>query len=629
DDKSKEDDDEEEVIHTPYYLENFRTILKTVLEDKDNLKLYSQQDMVTITNFHELSDESQKLYVRLFGRKWAWLAASRIKYPEIAEDLSPIIKELTVTGFLLTDSELTELEPTLNLLPASDIKSLAKTYHLNVSLGKKELIPLLVKKSKQNTIGSMFKVAGHNAQNIMLKRAKKMLGGCLRLTDEPRKVFIRTLMLFSLTDTILDEDMANGQATQLLRMLYVVATCSILSSFRMLQVNIGAVVYPTYTVNKQTHIFPDREALLTFSEASMLDAELWSKLERNNWKAAYDVADKSLPMFLRPYTPAGVYMRILNQGVEVLQRRKEYSEAVCLLERLLGQETYCTDYRGHWWERLALNYDAHLKNLEKALKASENGLKDKHVRVGRRLALYLRAEKICTAPKSKFLTRMKRIPNLSVEEAPKVYIDGTVLSDNVPGQKYKFMIADPEGDSDDITFCGVEQLVLEHYKHNGYPEVQYQTHPLDMYSEAFYHRRKADIDRQIDIIRKSSFKELCDLVSKVWEKNFNVLCIGINWELFKDLDHLQGLIKCFGGQRLASLLQRYAQDPRHTRSGFPDLTLWNPKEGTLKISEVKGPGDRLSHKQILWLDYLIQSGVDAEVCHVKGKPAFYTIYQNL
>ena len=32
------------------------------------------------------------------------------------------------------------------------------------------------------------------------------------------------------------------------------------------------------------------------------------------------------------------------------------------------------------------------------------------------------------------------------------------------------MIADPEGDTDDITFCGVEQLAMEHYKENGYPE---------------------------------------------------------------------------------------------------------------------------------------------------------------
>ena len=34
--------------------------------------------------------------------------------------------------------------------------------------------------------------------------------------------------------------------------------------------------------------------------------------------------------------------------------------------------------------------------------------------------------------------------------------------------------------------------------------------------------------------------------------------------------------------------------------------------------EVKGPGDRLSTKQILWLDYLLQLGVSAEVCHVQG-----------
>ena len=44
----------------------------------------------------------------------------------------------------------------------------------------------------------------------------------------------------------------------------------------------------------------------------------------------------------------------------------------------------------------------------------------------------------------------------------------------------------------------------------------------------------------------------------------------------------------------------------------------------IQISEVKGPGDRLSHKQMMWLDYLLKLGVDAEVCHVKrefGHPA--------
>lgn len=31
-------------------------------------------------------------------------------------------------------------------------------------------------------------------------------------------------------------------------------------------------------------------------------------------------------------------------------------------------------------------------------------------------------------------------------------------------------MADPDGDTDKLTFCGVEELVMEHYKNNGYPE---------------------------------------------------------------------------------------------------------------------------------------------------------------
>lgn len=51
-----------------------------------------------------------------------------------------------------------------------------------------------------------------------------------------------------------------------------------------------------------------------------------------------------------------------------------------------------------------------------------------------------------------------------------VCIEGTVLSDNMPGMRYKFIMADPDGDEDKLTFCGVEELVMEHYKNNGYPE---------------------------------------------------------------------------------------------------------------------------------------------------------------
>ena len=36
-----------------------------------------------------------------------------------------------------------------------------------------------------------------------------------------------------------------------------------------------------------------------------------------------------------------------------------------------------------------------------------------------------------------------------------------------------------------------------------------------------------------------------------------------------------------------------------------------------KLVEVKGPGDRLSDRQVAWLSRLVRWGVDAEVCYVE------------
>lgn len=36
----------------------------------------------------------------------------------------------------------------------------------------------------------------------------------------------------------------------------------------------------------------------------------------------------------------------------------------------------------------------------------------------------------------------------------------------------------------------------------------------------------------------------------------------------------------------------------------------------LQVVEVKGPNDRLSHKQMVWLHELKNMGAEAEVCHV-------------
>lgn len=56
---------------------------------------------------------------------------------------------------------------------------------------------------------------------------------------------------------------------------------------------------------------------------------------------------------------------------------------------------------------------------------------------------------------------------------------------------------------------------------------------------------------------------------------------------------------------------------RFTRSGFPDLLVWNKESKRIKAVEVKGPSDSLSSKQTLWIHYMNECGLSAETCYVK------------
>ncbi|XP_071115820.1 fanconi-associated nuclease 1-like [Haliotis cracherodii] len=655
-DKGDTDDKGEVKYRVPYYLDNFRTVLTAVLADEDNCRLLDEADNKCIEIFHTLSESGQKLYVRLFSRKLSWLPVGKISYPEIGNDLTDVLQELVDAGMAMTESDLVDLEQTLKVMSAGDLKTLAKSFHINGSgLTKPQTCDALLKKSKQSTVTSMFGGGGKGSGAAMLARAKKLLGRSFRLLDGPRRVFVRLLMLFSVIHSWLEEDQGSGGQTQL---------------YQMLLVNMGKVVYPQFTVNKRTALIRDREGLLRFERAMQCDNDLSGCVEKNNWTGAYSFYleakddfqalmkdtqlvsfDNSLPSYLRSCTAGSVLTKVLNQGIEIVQRRKDYPAAVALLEELLGQDVYCADYRGYWWERLALNLEVHLKKAQEALKAICKGLADPAVKVGHRLALYQRAEKLCTGPNSKYKHRMKEFSHDEVLEAPKQILEGRVLPHSIPGLKYSFMTEDSyiNGNSEDVTVCAVEELVLSHYKNHGYPEglhaegsiisnlfnlyfwdalfmdvpdafhSPYQTQPLDFHSSSFYSRRQDAIDTRLQELEEATEEALHEMMAATWDAHNGEMCAGLNWERFKSLEHAQGLVSCIGGKVLAGMMRRYAMEPRHTRSGFPDLTLWNPDTKTFKICEVKGPGDRLSHKQMLWLDALLKLGVDAEVCYVKGK----------
>ena len=203
-------------------------------------------------------------------------------------------------------------------------------------------------------------------------------------------------------------------------------------------------------------------------------------------------------------------------------------------------------------------------------------------------------------------------------------------------------------DGGDVTLCSVEELALQHYKENGYTDglhgegstlwtvvgllfwdiiyqsdvadvflSPFQALPLDFDSLDFYKSRKDVIEQRLDSLRQWTTNELVKWITNVWNENYGQTSLVL-WERFNSVEHIEGLIRCIPHDTLAAISQRLLQNYRHYRSGFPDLTIWNPEEKIWRIVEVKGPNDRLSHKQTLWLDFLVSLGVEAEVCHVQG-----------
>ncbi|XP_011946708.1 PREDICTED: fanconi-associated nuclease 1 isoform X4 [Cercocebus atys] len=590
----------------PYYLRSFLVVLKTVLENEDDMMLFDEQEKGIVTQFYQLSVTGQKLYVRLFQRKLSWIKMTKLEYEEIASDLTPVIEELKNAGFLQTESELQELSEVLELLSAPELKSLAKTFHLvNPNGQKQQLVDAFLKLAKQRSVCTW----GKNKPGIgavILKRAKALAGQSIRICKGPRAVFSRILLLFSLTDSMEDEDAACGGQGQLSTVLLV---------------NLGRMEFPTYTINRKTQIFQDRDDLIRCHE--------------------------DLPLFLRCFTVGWIYTRILSLFVEILQRLHMYEEAVRELESLLSQRIYCPDSRGRWWDRLALNLHQHLKRLEPTIKCITEGLADPEVRTGHRLSLYQRAVRLRESPSCKKFRRLfQQLPEMAVQDVKHVTITGRLCPQRGMGKSVFVMEAGEAADPTTV-LCSVEELALAHYRRSGFdqgihgegstfstlcglllwdiifmdgiPDVfrnACQAFPLDLCTDSFFASRRPALEARLQLIHDAPAESLRAWVAATWQEQEGRVASLVSWDRFTSLQQAQDLVSCLGGPVLSGVCRRLAADFRHCRGGLPDLVVWNSQSHRFKLVEVKGPNDRLSHKQMIWLAELQKLGAEVEVCHV-------------
>ncbi|CAN4090736.1 unnamed protein product [Withania somnifera] len=610
------------------YQHNLLLLLKEVL--KINAHLFTEDEKTLLEAFLSLSDDSQRLFARLYARKGPWFRMASISYAEIC-DYEEAVKGLSevecVTLFESIDKlQIDDLKEVLNVLNVGELRDLVCS--LNKSHKK------LVKKSdygtrKQDYIARVICAYEGGLCPNLPNMIQGKIGSCIRISELAESVFWRAERLFFL----------NGEQD--------------LSSF--LLVDLGIVKYPAYNCIFTDQIFPDRSDLLSYEEAIEVAQVMDESLDENNNElvsrcieiSAGHVSSSveedrssrsgSMAAFLSCFSASWVYSKVILLGVSFLEHERRYKDAIDLLKLLLVK--FKSDRRrGYWILRLSIDLE-HVGCLDESLEVAEKGLLDPWVRAGSIVALQRRVLRLGKPPRRWKTPIFSDSLNRKIVE---VHVQGRPVNCKT-GMKSVFYGEDGER-------CGVEELALEYYAGEGgcwhgvhtesgiwltifgllmwdvvfadVPNVfrtKFQTAPLDLETDSFYEVRRGRIEALLDKIEHGMSEELLIMS---WESHVGTACSGVNWDKHS-LSELRAAVTCIGGPCLASLCRNLAQDYRSWSSGMPDLLLWrfhDDYRGEAKLVEVKGPRDRLSEQQLAWLFFLMDCGFSVEVCKVNHTP---------
>ncbi|XP_018447768.1 fanconi-associated nuclease 1 homolog [Raphanus sativus] len=602
----------EHQMQTTRYQLNFNVLVQEVLRSCSHL--FTDDEKAFLESFPSLSEDSQRLFIRLYTRKGPWFRLSNISYSEVSDSLQAL-KDLTVRGFMtsvedandLSYQMMKEITELLNVTELRDILSMNKVH--SRSSRKRDLI---------NSLCSYYNDGTRmNIGTMILERT----GLCAKISSTAETLIWRVERLFFL----------NGEQD--------------LSSFVLL--DLGIIKYPTYKCIDSEQIFSDRTKLLAYEEAievaQLMDESLDSEdsgtvlncIRIAETRITSSSSEPALLAAFNCFTAPWVYSKMVLLGVSFLENQKRYNQAVHLLRRLLSSFS-CDGRRGYWTVRLSTDLE-HMGRPNESLSVAEQGLLDPWVRAGSRIALQRRILRLAKPPRR---WKTPTFPNLNDNKIPEVTIQGRSLNCEV-GMKNRFYGEDGEQ-------CGVEKLALQYYNGKGggwqgmhtessiwltifgllmwdilfsdVPGVfqtRFQTAPLDLDTESFYLTRKEAIESQLEKVANGMAEEIL-IIS--YETHRGTACRGVAWERFS-LEELRAAVACVGGKCVASLCRYLAQDYRSWCSGMPDLLLWrfkeNGYEGEAKLVEVKSEKDRLSEQQRAWLLLLMDSGFHVEICKVR------------
>ncbi|RKF63083.1 Fanconi-associated nuclease 1-like protein [Erysiphe neolycopersici] len=638
-------------------------------------------------------------------------------------------EEVTELGpsFTFADSsteKITTLEEALSLLSLEELKIISKDAKVG-GKNKSEIYKALCKTSKcQSSLGwknmktgtssnewdnqsDSDTICSHELDNTIpdrrpdqyfYQKALKLVGPCIRLSLPTLKVFERVHLVFYRSTEWTEK-----------------------SFITMILARISRRNFPHYIISRSANIFENRSDLLEYETALQMQFNVdqllietarnrsnqgerfkkilaivdqvyprWKilvekeKNQANQWsdKITSSNNDNLLPdisgeaSYLRRFSPAWVYTRILHKGLYVLGRLKQYEREYDIISELLNQTFFHPARRGPWYKRKALLEEHYMYQFSRsppptdaesqkkhwkriALSTCEKGLQDNdchqvfHYDLQKRICKLEKQIKIAKREKHDFAHVLLCKPiDVWIEGIQVVKENSTAnsaISNNdhlgeirSKGRNTKTIwIDEVEGGGE----CSVEAMCLSSYRTRGYKgfhaeggilltlfaylfydilflyvpnvfQTAYQTCPLDLFSDNFYPSRVSEINHRLVAIENGAAPQLIQTVDQR-ERHKRTCVVGLNWD-YATQDLLE-LVGCVNPCALAMICRVLAQEYRIRRGGLPDLIMWHVAKREVIFAEVKSVNDRLSETQRLWIHVLTSAGLKVELCHAVAK----------
>ncbi|KAH8423621.1 fanconi-associated nuclease 1 [Aspergillus melleus] len=684
------------------YVDAFNLALETVLDEEAHL--FDEPEMEVFNQWRALSYESQYLYVRLFLRKTsAWHRINRLGYHSDISDVSHVIDDLQQCRSLPPSSvsagenpagiecpdemglgrefrfadkteEITTLEEASSLLLLEELKNFAKEAKVQ-GKSKKELLAALRRASQRQTgLDWNSDRQPVNRDAHFVQKILDYTGDCIRLASGPRALFERVHLVFYKSTEWTEKSLST-----------------------IILAKISRRNFPEYVVCRSNSIFPSRDFLLEFELALRTQFQVdnllefsgtptketleqvrdlaynvhprWKFLlehERRKEETIYECGEGA---YLRRFSPAWVYTRIIHKGLHPLGRFKEHKEEHRVLSELLDQRLFHAARRGAWYQRKALleehymwaltpyegrSEDAQRKHWRRhALRTCEAGLEDPdchliyHYDLQKRITKLEKALRVVKREQHEFNHVQLVKPEERTIEGVRIEPEDLPPRNNTPSHDDSSKRGRPTIwlDERDGGECRVESMCLNWYRSQGWKgyhseggilktlfgylfydilftyvpnvfQTPFQTCPLDLHTDTFYASRASEINhRLVEITNGDSASILRAVHAR--ESPKQTCAVGLDWSF--ELDDLVEIVQCFRGEALATICKVLAQEYQQRGGGIPDLFLWRWETREVLFVEVKSENDRLSDTQRLWIHVLVGAGVRVELCNAVAR----------